>query len=216
MTVLLLPAGGKAERFGGLIKELLPITQTGMTLLESTIWNGLAHFPITEIVILTNAFKRPYQEKALSVLTDRLHIPVTFKEQSFPELWYALQDGIEEDRTTVLMLPDTVVEFEDRFVTTGHDFSLGTFFTNEPERFSVLEHKKIVTKQRSMIPARAWGAMYWSGAVSSYLKSLNVSHYDEAFNKVIDRFGFDTFHINEYYDLASMEYYLHYLGRLTK
>lgn len=213
MARLIMPAGGKATRFGGIIKELLPVDETGMTLLENTAFTGMLHFKIDEIAVLTNTFKEQYHKSVL----DRSPVsmaPIHYIKGEYAEVWDAIKAAIDPDQDTVLLLPDTVINLGKGRVQITHDFMLGVFITEEPERFSTLSEGRIRTKVPSGV--FAWGAVYWSAKVSKLLKESTATHYDEAFNEVIEQVGYNTFPIYEYNDLGSMTYYIRYIQGLTK
>lgn len=206
MTTLLLPSAGSAIRFRGIIKELLPISPDGMTVLEQTIETGLRYFPIDRIRVVTNPHKEHYHRRVLQ------GYEIEFVTQERNELWGAIQDGLVDD-DIVMLLPDTKVIVPAPIIRT-YDFMLGTFATKEPWRFSVLEGDKIHTKKNAGI--YAWGALYWSRAVSNFLMQTYALHYDDAFNEVLQYYSYTTFPITYYEDFGDVEHYLAYIRSLPE
>lgn len=199
-------------RFNGIIKELLPIDESGTTLLENTALNGLIHFKVDEIAVITNELKEQYHKYVLdrSIVSK---VPIRYIRQTGTELWGAIRDGIDPEQDTVLLLPDTIAKLPNERIRLPYDFMIGLFITEAPERFSTLSNGKIRTKIPSGV--FAWGALYWSADVSKRLLESKATHYDEAFNEIIAEYGYQTFPIYEYYDLGSMPHYLSYLRDLT-
>ena len=206
MATLLLPSGGKAQRFGGIMKELLPIDIRGTTLLENAILTGRKYFDISKIVLITTEEKEPWHRKIVS------QYPVEYRRQQRAELWGAIQDGLVDD-DMVLLLPDTVLSLVKKHkVVQQTPMMLGVFITDEPERFSTVVNGKIQTKQPHGI--FAWGAMYWSREVSHFLDEVDAGHYDEAFNKVLEQYQSSTFQIQDYKDLGDVQHYFEYIKSL--
>jgi hypothetical protein len=203
MATLLLPSGGSATRFRGIFKELLPIDRQGTTVIENAIQTARRYFTIDAITVITNAEKEKHHRRILD------HYEITYIRQMRSELWGAIQDGLVDD-DMVLLLPDTVIQlYRPQKIELSHPFILGTFATEEPWRFSTVENGVIHTKKPHGI--FAWGALYWSKEVSAYLDTLNVSHYDEAFNAVLQQFPHSTFPIKEYFDLGDVAHYIDYI-----
>lgn len=213
MARLLLPAAGRATRFGGIIKELLPIDESGMTLLENAAFTGARHFQIDNIVVVTNEFKERYHRQVLERSPVDM-VPIQYIRQTGVELWGAIRDALDPDQDTVLLLPDTVIKLPNGRQGLEKDLMIGVFLTEEPERFSTVSEGKIRTKVPNGV--FAWGAMYWSAKVSRMLLDKGRGHYDEAFNEVIGQLGYKTFPIYEYNDLGSMAYYIRYIQGLTR
>lgn len=203
MTTLLLPSGGSATRFRGIFKELLPIDRQGTTIIERAIQTARRYFDITNIVVITNSDKEKYHRRILR------NYNITYKQQLRAELWGAIQDGLVDD-DMVMFLPDTIVKFYNQEpIRTTYPFMLGTFATEEPWRFSVIENGMIHTKKP--VGIFAWGVLYWNREVSAFLETLDVLHYDEAFNKILQHFPYTTFPIQEYFDLGDASHYIDYL-----
>jgi dTDP-glucose pyrophosphorylase len=162
MARLLLPSAGRALRFTGILKELLPIDGSGITLLENAAITGMVHFNIDEIAVVTTAFKEPYHRSILDKSAVS-QAPIHYIRQTGIELWGALKDAIDPTQDSVLLLPDTVLRLQAGRVKITSDFMLGLFFTEEPERFSTVADGKIYTKVG--IGSMAWGAAYFSAEV---------------------------------------------------
>ena len=133
-TLGIIPAAGKATRFGGVIKELLPYENE--SLLRRTI-RILKKGGADQVVVLTNP------EKV------HMHVQDTYKVKS---LCYVIQQGdtllegllsvpFEADRFLFAM-PDTLLPEQCFSYTAGKDsFYLGLFDTQEGHRFGVFNSR---------------------------------------------------------------------------
>jgi hypothetical protein len=198
----ILPAAGNATRFGGIYKELLPIGEK--CILERAV-ETLAM--CDEILLVTNQEKIGEQARVLG-----------------PAVRYAIQEGdngmwsaIEESfyiqaECYYFMMPDCVVGDFWRPMRDNYKFTMGIFETNTPERFGVIQDGRIIDKDPSLEkPATAWGVLSWRREVVDFWESAEVTDYTEAFNQAMEAFGYDTFLLEYYYDMASFEDYERYV-----
>lgn len=213
----IIPAGGKSERFGGIFKELLPISDTdcGLSRCISSMRAGGAQ----AVVVYTNKYKvdaqRTYLEN-VGLIDNVLFVTIPAEG-----LWEVLSTSIEVDRYLFAM-PDTLYPahiFEqvddDKLVTAF------TFNTDEPKRFGVfLDDDEIVDKKA--LYARqagytAWGAWAFSQEAMDYLRVVLRKKEDltEGLNELMKVYPAEKFHMPFYYDFASFEDYKEYLCSLT-
>jgi hypothetical protein len=213
---VIIPAGGKSTRFGGILKELLPISKSSTPLLH-TLWMAYTNF-YSDIVILSNTDKILEHVKELTRVYyhDKVYVHINHKDR---EVWDAIYSVIPENQSAGIMLPDTVTEFSfsnvfHRYVVKPDEFILGLFTTSEPNRFSIFTGNEIITKPNSLQPGNytAWGVVFWGSDVSNFLiNQYEIHDYDTAFNQAIKRFGVKTFMLDYYYDLGTFEAYIQYL-----
>lgn len=194
----IIPAAGKAVRFGGIQKELLPISQNE-TLLSRTV--RILKRYADEVVIITRPDKR-HQEIEGSTYMNQI---------GNNDIWSAIETGlqIEADKYYFAM-PDTFIPV-DAF-TESERFGLGLFITNKPERFGVFRNGKIVNKQPGPT-AFAWGVLSWTKRIRDYWLSEEIADYTDAINKAIMKFGYDTWPLEFYNDVSCFEDYKAFLRK---
>ena len=197
----ILPAAGKATRFNGYFKELLPIGD--ITILEQA---AEVLGPLCDEVLLVSS-----REKISEHVRVMGHSVKYAIQQGDNDIWSAIIESFFiEAKRYYFMMPDCVTSpFP---VIEGVDFVLGTFVTDDPGRFGVLHNGVIIDKDaKQAIPAQAWGVLSWTKAVVDFWKQSYVVNYTDGFNQAMAEFGFDTFELNYYYDMASFDDYVRYL-----
>lgn len=212
---IIIPAAGKATRFHGLPKELLPTDMHECGLSRAV---RLAKELDGTPVVVTNRDKQVMHERILRV-AEYLNDCVFVKQETMDELWGAIRLGLERDCPGGLVLPDTVTSIA---ATPRHSpagaavIQFGTFETTTPERYSVVPNATpfaIFTKAN--LPAgsyRAWGMVLWSAHVTNFFLDNTFDHYDRAFEAAARTFGHATFPLSYYYDLGSFASYLSFLA----
>src|SRR3990167_11355542 len=125
----IIPAGGRADRFGGVFKELLPAGEA--TLLSRTL-GVLRAGAANPIVVLTMPDKAAAHMRSL----DGLHGVCLM--QSHEVLFKSILRACEIHAPWYLFaMPDTLLPEETFYRKLEGDFMLGLFKTSEPERFGV-------------------------------------------------------------------------------
>lgn len=197
----IIPAAGRATRFGGLAKELLPAWD-GRSLLS----HACARLrPYCDLIIVVTSQKKVehHMKEAKGVM---------FVEQAGSELLGAVQSGITiPAERYYFTMPDTFVP-DDVFdiAPTGKWLSVGTFFTMTPERFGCLVDGFVIDKQQGLpAPAEAWGCLSWDGAARS--EFFNAGSFSDAINNIIKKFGHRVWQIGDYFDMATVEDYKEYI-----
>lgn len=220
MRTVIIPAAGKATRFGGTMKELLPLNATD-TPLKRAIDNAVIGMDADEVVIVTSKDKI-WEHMNYVSRNVAFHLPIQYVPQVYDrDLLGAILTGISPYNDGGLVLPDTVTMVD------AHGFtaplSFGVFETFEPERFSVICGGTIHTKkklepnecinQAFTTTHRAWGVVMWSKEVAEYWieHSDEYEHYDDMFRAAMKRYGYGTFDLPYYYDLGSFDTYVAYL-----
>lgn len=204
MRTIIIPAGGSAVRFGGTLKELLPITAKGTPFLHA-LYNARYRYYADTIIVISNPKKIQEHSHYLAEhceFAQDVQLRLTVDPTN---VWKAIQ-AVLPDEASGICLADTITDA----VTVQHtkDINFGIFKTHEPERFSIFDTNRIITKpQNYPAPAYAWGTVAWSQEVSMYLKSQMFTHYDEAFNAVIQNFSYGVHILPYYYDIGTFEAY---------
>lgn len=191
----IIPAAGKAIRFGRIPKELLPLPD-GRALIDHAI-DRLAF--CDRVVVVTDSRKAPFHN---AIVGGR----VTLVYQQGSEMlgaWLTACGLYRADRYYMTM-PDTYIK-QDAFADCQHDedFALGVFETYEPERFGVIDGGLVQDKHKAAAtPATAWGALVWSDDVYRLWLDKQVWDYTVAINEAVKCAGLHTWPIGEYHDCA--------------
>ena len=208
-TLGIVPAAGRAERFGGIIKELLPYGEE--SLMRRTI-RVLKTGGADLIVILTNP--------------EKIHMHVQ-DTHSIGNLCYVIQQGdtlldgimsitLEADRYLFAM-PDTLLPEKCFGYISGRDsFYLGLFNTTEGDRFGMWSGETIWDKNRANKGKKtmAWGVVAWPKAAMYLWRKNNYFSHTEAFNHAIKTFGAETGELESYHDFTNFEEYKNALSAL--
>jgi hypothetical protein len=198
-----IPAAGRATRWGGVLKELLPIHEKE-TLIKHTL-NAMSTVKCDAVVIVTNREK--LQSHASHLEDWSVYYAVQFGGK---DIWSAIVESLPiHGRMNYFAMPDTYYPV-DIFSGMSADFSMGYFETEKTERFGIITDLGIINKQT--MPEgiyRAWGILAWSDKVAEYwMDNVNeIESYTHAFNMAISKFGYDLKHMDYYYDLATIEDY---------
>lgn len=207
-SIGIIPAAGKATRFGGLFKELLPLPD-GRSLLEHAI-ERVAF--CDRVVVITNSKK--YQAHH-----DLLGDKVILLDQQGHELWGAIKTAYnhyDADRYYFTM-PDTYIRADVFRNEPGASFNLGYFLTNEPKRFGILHDGVVIDKANvTERPAVAWGVLSWAKHICDLWNERRVENYTQAINVAIAQNDWDKWPIGRYYDCADMPRYMELLWDLTR
>lgn len=214
-TIGIIPAGGKAERFKGLSKELLPVSPNDCAL--SRCVKSMKMGEADAIVIASN------QERLLEhelVAVQNKNVVVRVQANGFQGLWEVLAvigESTEADWYYFAM-PDTVYPADVFMRQKNNDVSCGVFQTNKPERFGVVSEGKILDKPQGLTGTHlAWGVWTWSGAAMGVLAKAarETQDHTAALNVMISQFPVEAFLLPYYYDFASFEDYTEFLCSLT-
>ena len=219
MRKIIIPAGGNAQRFNGILKELSPLDNEGInTPLLNTI-SLAVKLGATDIKLITNPEKKrihiDYIYSAILPRYDKVRIHVLTQQERGRDLLDAVALGLESPPYNTaggLLLPDTVTDFDIPEIKPGITF--GTFDTQEPARFTILADNALHTKKALPTATyKAWGVILWSPTVGLDMTANHIKyqHYDELFNAMLYRYGYHTFPLKYYYDLGSIEAYLNYM-----
>lgn len=207
MNVGIIPAAGRAERFGGTMKDLLPLG--GQALINRTY--GILKKRCDQIAIVSNIERVEYHAKtigpeAIFLLQKNTHADIY--GAMYAAITYTLADYY------FFSMPDTVIPLDAFDNAPECDFALGTFETTKPERFGCIRDGQVVNKNQFLTPPQtAWGVLVWSDAVAQRWRENPDFTYTQAINMAMTVFGFQTFPLEYYYDISNEEEYYYALDR---
>jgi dTDP-glucose pyrophosphorylase len=220
----IVPAAGRAERWGGMMKELMPLRH-GRAIIDHTI--DVMFGAVDHIVVVTSMEKLP----ALAAHVSQHHgggPSVSFTIQhpiDGPDILGAIVAGCETDADRYMFaMPDTVYNPTAFDHYPNYPFAMGMFETTMPERFGVLttvednngkRWRAVVNKRPAhewptAPPYHAWGVLTWTRECVEAWRNLCPETYTDAINQAIHWFGANTWQIDGYYDFASHAAYLEY------
>jgi hypothetical protein len=202
-----IPAAGKAERFGGILKELMPTLDGGTFLSHAA--NRLFMSCSRTVVITTT-------EKIAEHARELNYYAFYAVQSGKSDIWSAIKTSLEFEADYYLFtMPDTLMPADSFKGCAGSDFEMGMHLTDKPERYGVLRDGRIVNKQAGDA-GMAWGVLSWSRSVAEYWLSHTIDNYTDAINMAISKFGVKTWSLDWYYDNASMFDYVEYIRRGIK
>ncbi len=226
---IIIPAGGKAVRFNGMLKDMLPIDDIGTTALEGTLDRAFSLYDTRQVILITNTAKWYLHDEFTRMYIKKHNLPknainLLMKGNNVNTLWDAILQGLHSIPNGVpggLMLPDTITRFNvDHALTNtiNAGITFGLFDTYEPERFSVVEDNQIYTKVRKCYtiacdtPYKAWGVVLWSAHAHLVMMQhyWRETEYDVVFSKIMADLGYNTFDLDYYYDIGTLEAYINY------
>ncbi len=199
----IVPAAGKAERFGGLLKELLP--WEGGSLLSNTVTILQQH--CENVIVLTRPEKIMQHAQALD------GCGVTFILQEGDNLLSGLRSITWDSDYYLFAMPDTVFPLDAFPQGFNKDvFQLGLFKTREGNRFGVWDGEQIDDKNSDHEglcgePVSAWGLLGWPFAAMKILRETYVKEHTAALNLAIERVGYETFLMVYYHDFSNFDEY---------
>jgi hypothetical protein len=137
---------------------------------------------------------------------------VAFVIQQGAELWGAITTAIAIPADEYFfMMPDTYVPYDPFPVSLEKDFGLGVFRTDEPARFGALRNGQIHDKVPGDGPCLAWGTLAWKRTVAEYWQAHKYQDHTAAINDAMRVFGYSTWNLEFYFDIASMDHYKEFL-----
>lgn len=195
---VIIPAAGAASRFGGVRKELLPLSDApGDTPLARAVARGLNLGAVTVVTSVANVAAHA---RALADLPVDLRV----RSRGDDDLWQSILFGLG-DGDGGIILADTVWEgYVPRQIDAPIVF--GVFSTDEPERFSVIRAGRIYTKVAHPRRQQAWGCVLWRAEAAALWRRASFATYDAAFEAAMG-LGYSTFPIQAYNDLGTFAAY---------
>lgn len=197
----IIPAAGKAERWNGMLKELMPTNNS--TFLDRVI-AAMRAGRADAILLITNA------QKAVMHIQHLCNEPIYYAvQQGNQDAWSAICESIPlRSGMNLYAMPDTYFNTDIFSKMPEKDFNIGYFETQEAYRFGIITEHGIVDKQ-PFSGTKAWGVLSWSHRVAEYWKqNLNkIKTHTQAFNMALDNFEWSMTKLDYYYDIANFEYY---------
>lgn len=220
MRKIIIPAAGKATRFNGVLKEFADVG--GEYALQRAVRMAVEKFHATHVVIVTNADKVQdhidFIRDVLTPLFPLTAINLVMQTSFDRDLLNAIVAGLSTypiDIDAGLILPDSVFAIDTMPLTTTYELSIGVFETDTPDRYSILGLNSIITKPEHMPKGiyQAWGTLLWSNYISEdmLVNEHKFGTYDMLFSYIMRVYGFNTFKLNYYYDIGSIERYMEFL-----
>ena len=198
----IIPAAGKAVRFGGVLKELLPLP-SGVSFLGEAVLR-LKAARCNDIVIITS-------EEKIQQHADRVGDFVFYAIQNDNrDIYGAIATAIHFEANEYLFtMPDTYMNRDAFKDYDGFRFALGCHFTFEPERFGCFKNGVVVNKDKSIpTPATGWGVLAWTKEVVELWRAFTPADYTSAINMAMEKFGYKTWMLDFYHDNASIDDYV--------
>lgn len=205
----ILPAAGVSERFHGLMKEFLPV-KDGVRVMDFSMRAVTA--VCSRVLIVSNHQKI---QQHIAYIPESPHVFYSIQRDKLG-LWGAVVKSfaMAADKNFFAM-PDTIIPIDCfKGKEFRKDFYLGLFETELPQRFGVLQSGKIVDKDDSLSGKhQAWGVLVWSRrVVQHWIKNFKeIENFTQAINMAMDHFGYETFDLAAYADMASFDDYMEVL-----
>jgi len=208
MKIGIIPAGGKATRWGGFPKELLP-TNASWTLLDRMFM--LQTRALVDRVMLVSS-----KDKYL------LHKWYVEDKRGWPNASIILADSVKDsiihainavgDADFIFSMPDTITDIPLFPETIDAPLMLGLFETELSDRFGMIRDGQIVDKQDGP-PGQAWGAFMFTNEVARFWRRVekDCEDHTELLNAAMKEFKGGSWTINMYHDIASFNDYLRML-----
>lgn len=195
----IIPAAGRATRWGGIYKELLPVSN-GKCLLDHSL-DAFRTAGADACLIVTS--KDKLMAHAGHLANWSVYYTIQTGEQ---DAWSAIAESLPlRARWNMYAMPDTYYPVDIFAKMPMHDFVIGYFETDTPERFGVLTEHGIVDKMPFPDRQKAWGVLAWSNAVIDlWTRNINaIRTHTQAFNIAIDQYGYELVKLDYYHDMAS-------------
>lgn len=205
----IIPAAGKAARFGGVLKELLPLPNGVSFIAESVL--RLRNY-CDDIVVVTSPEK--IRDHAVELGGNVLYAIQEDKR----DIWGAMVTGMQIEADYYLFtMPDTYMPRDSFGGYQDQLFAMGMHETNTPERFGCLKGSKIVNKCKDVeTPVQAWGVLAWAKMAKQYWLGADIQTYTDAINMALV-FSVPRFwRLDFYHDNATIEDYISLLRKDLK
>lgn len=202
----LIAAAGKATRFNGILKELLPV-EGGTSLLERHI---LQMYGIADQIVVVSSLSKMAAHAAVTEKYSK--VTLTLQRRSW-DIYGAMYAGmwIPHDRVYFAMA-DTFIPPDGFNGGLGEKcpFWMGMHWTNRPARFGVLYRGLISNKNPEFgtePQRRAWGVLSWDRTITARWFKEGGQTYTDAINLALKEFPTNFYDLDYYHDMASWEDY---------
>lgn len=228
-NVGIIPARGQAVRYGGTLKELLPVSNGRVAIDSALVAMSMAG--VDQIYIITTKDKAHFYAHRFSneqyadmgiypnIVTPHID-ELVYGADLWATLSWALEQRGSKDGYTFIALADTIIPpttFQTSAVYTGDaGIQFATFRTSEPHRFSIIQDGEILTKPDDLskiheLPASAWGAITLAPPATAYIAGKKYNHYDTALRRAANIYGMTNYPLAYFYDIGSYQWYREYL-----
>ena len=197
----IIPAGGNAVRFGGALKELLPLNRADCGLSRC----ADAMRP-AELLLFSNKKKAQIHREIVpdaTIITepqaDLWEVVYTAAATTFAD-WY------------LFAMPDTVFPLDVFQQDIISSTMVGVFDTKKTGRFGIfVDNLRIIDKPD--FGGMAWGVWAWSYEAMKTLSQAcrQYKNLTKALNVMLERHGVEMRELEYYYDFAAMEDYTEFL-----
>jgi len=186
----IITSGGKAVRFGGIPKELLPLPN-GLSLLYETYLRLKSY--CDDILVITS-------EEKMAIQSGHLGPGLYYHIDRGEGMWAAMETAFVFNADEYLFsMPDTYMNRDAFKGYDGFSFALGCHFTFEPERFGCFKDGIVVNKDKSIpTPATGWGVLAWTKEVVELWRAFTPADYTSAINMAMEKFGYKTWMLDFY------------------
>lgn len=210
MIQFVIPAAGNAARFGGVLKELLPVSEIDCGLSHSV--RLAMKLGECDPVIVTTADKLHWHVDAIA----SRNLSAKFVVKPNPaegDMWGSVLMGIDPTMDGGIILPDTYALVSS--MPAQQPITFGCFVTRTPWQFSCLDLASsrspcILTKQQRQASMLAWGMVTWARDSAAQLMAC-PDHFDRAFESVMRDRGYGIFMLDSYIDFGSYASYREFL-----
>jgi hypothetical protein len=206
-TVAILPCAGKAERWGGLLKELLP-AGPGYAMIDRTMAAFMEAKASAVHVVASIEKLGPISAHISSRWQGAF-----YSVQSDPrDLWGAVRQGIRLGGDRYLFaMPDTIYPVGSFTKDPGADLVLGLFPTDHGDRFGVVTNNLIMDKSAAFrgMSCWAWGVLMWSPRVAEWWieRDKRISSFPAALSAAMRQFGWTPVKLPYYHDICDFPAY---------
>ena len=210
-----IPAAGKASRWGGVWKELLPCSRNE-TFIDRVIRSLMIGGECERVLVVTN-----YEKMFTHIMRLKHYHNITFaKQEGERDAWSAIMTSFPySEDLNLYAMPDTFYPVNAFNRDYKSDFTMGYFRTRNARRFGIIcedDNPYIVDKPNMKGEQFAWGLVIWSKRVVEFWQDnvLDIETHTQAFNMAIDKFGLDMFEIPYYSDMATFDDYKEFISGL--
>ena len=195
----IVPAAGKSERFGGMLKELLPYEDESFLRRTIRILRARCDY----VVVITNPQKIMQHSWELAPFGN-----VYLVVQQGTNLLAGIKSVNLKADYYLFAMPDTLFSDFPKEIDESK-FLVGLFDTIEGHKFGVWHEGQFDDKNPNNkgLSEKAWGLLGWPYSVMQILRETYLTDHTEAFNLALELTLHETFQMDYYYDVADFESY---------
>jgi len=216
MITGIIPSAGKAKRWFGYPKELLPFGEDRWLIdycIDAMVMGGVEQICIISSEKKINAHVQHFSKEKYK----NLNLFYTIQKEEL-DIWGAVKASLPFTTDInyfgmpdTIFNPDSFKQLKDMCQYFTYDFVMGTFNTDHPENYGVWHENKIVNKVALPVNNdmlyRAWGTFLFTDLVVKLWNENNIESYTDAINLAIDNAGFHYINLHYYYDFRNWSEY---------